>query len=147
MQLVSACLCGINCKYNANNNENPHLTELMMKGQLIPLCPEQLGGLSTPRKACEISGGTGLDVLEGRARVINSDADDVTENFIRGAEESLRIAQKMGITRAILQRRSPSCGVGKIYDGSFASCLIDGDGVTAALLIKNGITVISDEFF
>lgn len=146
MQLVSACLCGVNCKYNGKNNENSYMIELLRKGEVIPVCPEQLGGLSTPRKACEISGGTGLDVLEGKAQVINSDGDDLSENFIRGAEETLLMAKKMGITRAILQRRSPSCGVGKIYDGSFSSLLIDGDGVTAALLTQNGITVISDEF-
>jgi uncharacterized protein YbbK (DUF523 family) len=119
----------------------------MRKGQLIPVCPEQLGGLPTPRKTCEIMGGTGLDVLQGRAKVINRDGEDLSNNFIRGAEETLFIAQKMGIKRAILQRRSPSCGVGKIYDGTFSSSLINGNGVTAALLLINGITVISDEFF
>lgn len=145
MILISACLCGINCKYNGQNNTNPIFEKMLAEQKVLPVCPEQLGGLPTPRPACEITGGTGTDVLEGKARVMGIDRQDLTENFIRGAEETLRIAQNASITRAILQSRSPSCGCDRIYDGTFSSHLQDGDGVTTALLKKNGIQVIREE--
>ena len=147
MRVVSACLCGINCKYNGANNVHELFINELRKGQILPLCPEQLGGLPTPRAACEIMDGSGEDVLAGKAKVIDIDGEDLSGFFIKGAQECLALMQQAGIDEAILQRRSPSCGVGKIYDGSFSGHLVDGDGVTAALLKKHGIKVWNDEDF
>lgn len=147
IKLVSACLCGVNCKYNGKNNLNPVFLELLKMGRLLPVCPEQLGGLPTPRPATEIAGGTGKDIIEGRARVISEEGKDVTSYFLKGAQETLQIALQAEVTGAILQRRSPSCGVDKIYDGTFSQRLINGDGVTAALLKKHGIKVYNDQDF
>jgi len=147
MKLISACLCGVNCKYNGKNNIHSIFSEMLCRNELLPVCPEQLGGMCTPRPACEIISGTGSNVLEGKARVIDENSKDVTSAFIKGAEETLKMAASAGIKEAIFQSRSPSCGCGQIYDGSFASHLIPGDGVTAALLIKNGINVVNDADF
>ncbi len=145
MKLISACLCGINCKYNGENNLNPYYWELLRQGDFIPVCPEQLGGLPTPRSACEVVDGTGDDVINGQAQIMTSDGRDLTDLFLKGAQETLNIAIQNGVDGAILQSRSPSCGHGKIYDGSFTGNLIDGDGVTAALLKKNGIKIWNDQ--
>lgn len=147
MMLVSACLCGINCRYNGSGDSNPVFLELLKKGEIIPICPEQLGGLPTPRTAAEIVTYKGTDVISGQARVINKDGIDVSNEFIRGAYETLSIARSADIKCAVLKSRSPSCGVDQIYDGTFSSIIRSGDGVTAALLKQNGITVISDEQF
>lgn len=147
MILISACLCGVNCKYNGLNNAHEEFIKLLQQGELIPFCPEQLGGLTTPRAASEIRGGSGKDVLAGQAQVINREKADLSSCFIKGAQETLRLAQQAGVTEAIMQRRSPSCGCGKIYDGTFSGQLVEGDGVTTALLKKNGIKVINDEDF
>ncbi|NPV42971.1 MAG: DUF523 domain-containing protein [Firmicutes bacterium] len=145
MVLISGCLIGINCKYNGSNNKTREIVELVKKGLAVPFCPEQLGGLPTPRYASEIQQGSGEDVLEGRARVINQIGQDVTENFKRGAEEALKLAKILGTKFAILKSKSPSCGYGKIYDGSFSGVLVNGNGVTAALFLKNGIKVITEK--
>lgn len=145
VRVISACLCGINCKYNGANNVQEYFLNELRQGQILPLCPEQLGGLTTPRSACEIVGGSGEDVLAGRARVINVAGEDLSVSFIKGAQECLALMQQAGIDEAVLQRRSPSCGVGRIYDGSFSGHLIAGDGVTAALFKKHGIKVWNDE--
>jgi uncharacterized protein YbbK (DUF523 family) len=142
--LTSACLCGVNCKYNGLNNLHPRFLELLEQNQVLPVCPEQLGGLCTPRYPSEILKGSGIDVLEGRSPVITSTGRDVTEQFIRGAKETLNIARLAKIKLAVLKSHSPSCGVGQIYDGTFTSSLTSGDGVTAALLKKHNIRVISD---
>ncbi len=147
MYLVSACLLGINCRYDGGCFHKEKLLELAGQGLVIPVCPEQLGGCGTPRQPCEICGGIGGDVLDGKCRVINVNGDDVTGNFISGAIETLKIAEACGIEKAILKSRSPSCGYGEIYDGSFSRKTIGGNGVTAELLIRNGIEVISDEDF
>lgn len=137
MILVSACLVGINCKYSGGNNYNEKIFNLVKEGKAIPICPEQLGGLPTPRTASEIKNG----------KVINKENIDVTNEFKKGATEVLNLAKKLKITKAILQPRSPSCGCGKIYSGNFDGVLIDGNGITADLLIKNGIEVIpADEY-
>lgn len=135
MILVSACLAGINCKYSGGNNYNEKIFELVKQGKAIPVCPEQWGGLKTPRNPAEIKDG----------RVVTCDNIDVTEEYKKGAEEVLKLAKKLGVTKAILQARSPSCGCGKVYNGNFDKTLIDGNGITADLLIKNGIEVISSE--
>lgn len=141
MILVSACLVGINCKYNGKNNYNEKILDLVRSGKAIPLCPEQLGGLSTPRVPCEIK------FIDGKRYVFNKDGLDVTEMFNKGAEEVLVFVKKMNIKKAILKSKSPSCGVGKIYDGTFSNNLIDGNGILAEMLVSSGIEVISSEEF
>ncbi|HHV14999.1 MAG TPA: DUF523 domain-containing protein [Gelria sp.] len=145
MKLVSACLCGINCKYNGKNNINLYFMELMQEGAVIPVCPEQLGGLPTPRLPAEINAGSGQDVLAGNSKVINKNGEDVSDNYIRGAYETLKIAKLAGVEIAILKSRSPSCGSKYIYDGSFSYKLRQADGVTAALLKENGIRVMDED--
>ena len=143
--VVSACLLGTNCKYNGGNNYNSKIIELASKYDLLPVCPEQLGGCATPRLPAEIQGGNGKDVLEGRAKVVRNDGADVSGEFIKGAEEVLKIVQLMNIEKAILKSRSPSCGRGNIYDGTFSANLKKGNGVTADILEKNGVKVITEE--
>ena len=145
MKLVSACLLGINCNYKGKSKSDPKLLEEFKGGLLYPVCPEVLGRMGIPRPAAEMSGGTGLDVINGKARVIDSNGADVTKNFIDGAFAALEIAESVGAEEAILKARSPSCGCTKVYDGTFTDTLIDGDGVTAALLKKNGVKVITEE--
>jgi len=145
MILISACLLGVNCKYDGENNFKEELINHFNYENIVPVCPEQLGGFSTPRLPAEINGGDGVDVLKGQARVIRVDGVDVTCEFIKGANETLKILKSLGITKAILKSRSPSCGVGKMYDGSFSGTLTNGSGVTSALLKENGIEVYSDE--
>jgi len=142
--LVSACLAGINCKYNGGNNLRKDILDLVSRGNAVLVCPEQLGGCPTPRPASEIQNGTGADVLDGKCRVMNIKGEDVTYNFIKGAEETLKIAKVAGVKRAILKSKSPSCGYGQIYDGSFSGRLKEGNGVTAELLVRNGIVVESE---
>lgn len=145
MILVSACLLGVNCKYNGKNNYDATILNLLRSKGLIPVCPEQLGGLSTPRLPAEINHGDGVDVLNGSAKVVTKNGIDVTEAFLKGAQETLKIAEELGINQGILKARSPSCGVGKIYDGSFTGSLVKGDGVTAALLKSKNIRIYSEE--
>lgn len=144
--LVSACLCGINCKYNGGNNLKPEILELFKEGKAIPVCPEQLGGQRTPRAAHEIINGTGADVLDGNCKVLGPNGDDdATEEFLKGAYETLKIAGQCDAKVAILKARSPSCGHGMIYDGTFSGNKILGNGVTAELLQRNGIKVYTEE--
>ena len=133
--LVSACLCGVNCKYNGKNNLNEKCLELFKEGRAILVCPEQLGGLKTPRDPSEIKGN----------KVISIENQDVTIEFQRGAEETLKIAKMAGIKKAILKEGSPSCGSNFIYDGSFKGIKIEGEGLLASLLRKNNIEVISSD--
>ena len=129
--LISGCLIGLCCRYDGEQKRNKNIAALMEKYYLIPVCPEQLGGLKTPRNPSEI-------------RVISSDGSDVTAEYRRGAEEALKLALFFGCKKAILKERSPSCGFGKIYDGSFSGRLIDGNGVAAALLAANGIEIYGE---
>jgi len=144
-KLVSACLMGVKCRYDGTGAREPKLLKLAKKERLVLICPEQLGGLPTPREPAWIVGGDGSDVLKGGAKAISRSGGDVTENFRRGAEEALRIAKLFGARGAILKARSPSCGCGKIREPFSFDKLKDGDGVTAALLKKNGIRVITEE--
>jgi uncharacterized protein YbbK (DUF523 family) len=143
--LLSACLAGIKCKYNGGSSFDKRAAELLQSGAAVPVCPEQLGGCTTPRIAVEIQGGTGADVLDGRCRVAGKGGEDVTEKFIRGAGEVLRIARLTGAEKAVLKARSPSCGCGRIYDGTFSGRTREGNGVTAELLLRNGIEVMTEE--
>lgn len=141
--IVSACLLGTNCRYDGGNSKNLKVVNQTKKDDLIPVCPEEAGGLSTPRPAVEIVGGDGNDVLDGKAKVLTSDGEDKTSEFIKGAQYALKLVQSEGATKVILKSRSPSCGCGVIYDGTFSGSLISGDGVTTALLKRHGIEVIS----
>jgi uncharacterized protein YbbK (DUF523 family) len=118
---------------------------LAAQGDVLPVCPEVLGGLPIPRPPAEIQGGDGDDVLEGRVRVVNTEGKDVTAEFLAGAQKALRVARRWDIKGAILKAQSPSCGVGQIYNGSFSGHLVEGDGVTVALLKREGIIVKSEE--
>lgn len=134
--LVSACLLGVNCRYNAEPKALPDdlLSRLLERHTVVPVCPEQLGGLTTPREPSERQG----------ARVVMRSGRDVTAAYARGAQEALRLARQFGCTAAVLKERSPSCGHGEIYDGTFTGTRTSGDGVTAALLLENGIAVYGE---
>lgn len=133
--LVSACLVGVNCRYNAKPIPvGEEIAQLMEKHELIPFCPEAYGGLTTPRAPSEIRNG----------RVFSSQGRDVTEEFERGAREALALARRFGCEAAVLKERSPSCGSGFVYDGSFTGRLVEGDGVTAGLLKDAGIRVYGE---
>jgi len=135
MKLCSACLLGIRCRYDGKSKRNRKVIELTKKEILIPVCPEQLGGLPTPREPAEQKG----------KKVFTRSGKNVTKKILKGAKEVLRVAELFGIKEAILKQKSPSCGCGKIYDGTFTGKLIKGDGVTTSLLKKNKIKVISEE--
>ena len=135
MMIVSACLAGFPCRYDGKTKPCAQAVELVKAGKAIPVCPEQLGGLPTPRPPCEIRAGRVVDVYGA----------DRTEDYRRGAETVLALARTYGATQALLQNRSPSCGSGWIYDGTFSRRLVQGDGVTARLLMENGIQVTGIE--
>lgn len=155
MKLVSACLVGIKCNYMGGCFEShPKIRELFEKGELFPVCPEVFGGLPVPRIHAEIQAGDGEDVLEGRARVLREDGEGVTDAFIEGANKVLDLAKALNAKEAILKFISPSCGCGTILDGTFSNPLEEreqpkyfriGDGVTTALLKRNGIKIITEK--
>ena len=147
MILVSACLAGFDVKYNGSHNLNEKIKKWFDEKKAIPICPEVLGGLSIPREPAEIVGGEGEDVLDGHAKVITNNGIDVTEQFMKGANETLKIALDLNATMVILKERSPSCGSSLIYSGEFNGSKKKGTGVTAALLKRNGIQVLSEENF
>ncbi len=132
--LISACLAGISCRYDGKSNRIDEIENLKEKMRLIPVCPEQMGGLATPRCPAEIRAGS----------VVTKNGADVTVQFERGAEETLKMAQLFGCECAVLKARSPSCGSGEIYDGTFSKTRIRGDGKTAELLKQNGICVYTE---
>ena len=134
MLLISACLLGCACRYDGKSKPHPLAVELARRGLAVPVCPEQLGGLPTPRKPSERQGD----------RVVMADGRDVTAEYRRGAEEALHLARLYGCTAAVLKERSPSCGKGQIYDGTFTGTLTAGDGVTAELLTAGGIKVYGE---
>ncbi len=131
MKLVSACLIGLPCNYAGKSSHNQELYELVLKGEAIPVCPETMGGLPVPRVPAE----------RVDDKVINKEGIDVTLEFMLGADKTLEIALQNKVKEAILKSRSPSCGVGRIYDGTHSGTLIEGNGVTAELLMKHGIKV------
>ncbi len=145
MILVSSCLLGLHTRYDQDTCPHPELIDLLRRGFVLPVCPEQLGGLPTPRPGSEIKGGTGHDVLLGKARVKSREGDDFTEQYIKGAQETLYLAQLLKAPAAILKARSPACGGKEIYGGSHTGVLRPGAGVAAALLAENGITIYSEE--
>lgn len=139
MYLVSSCLAGVNCRYDGGNSKNNVICKLVKLGEAIAICPEQLGGLPTPRTSCEIV----ID-KSGNKKVISKEGKDFTKEFLEGAEKTLAIAKAIGIKKAILKSKSPSCGCKFVYDGTFSGNLIEGNGLAAELLIKNDIKVYTE---
>ena len=135
MILVSACLAGVKCAYDGKARPCQKVIELVEQDKAIPVCPEQLGGMPTPRIPCEQQGN----------KVVNQEGQDKTAEFKKGAQEALKIAKFAGCQKAILKSKSPSCGAGQVYDGTFTNNVIDGDGVFAGLLRKNGIEVLTEK--
>ena len=135
MILVSACLAGVKCRYDGKDNANSKVIKLVKNGIAIPICPEQLGGLQTPRIPAEIS----------EDKVLNKKGENVTSKFKKGAKETLRIAELANCNKAVLKQSSPSCGYGKIYDGSHTGRIIEGMGLTAKLLSQKGIVILTEE--
>lgn len=135
MKIVSACLAGINCRLDGTARPCQKIINLVTQGEAMPVCPEQLGGLSTPRPPTEQIGN----------KVVTKEGKDVTAAFKRGAQETLKLAKLINCEEAILKSKSPSCGCGQIYDGTFSGKLIEGDGILTALLKKNGISVKTEE--
>jgi len=135
MILVSACLAGCNCKYNGKNSVIPEIERLVEEGKAIIVCPEVLGGLPTPRDPCEIQ------EIDGRQVVMSKTGEDVTEAFVKGAQKTLELAKEINPSLIILKANSPSCGFGKIYDGTFTGTLKEGNGFTAELLQKNAYNI------
>ncbi|MGL4451452.1 MAG: DUF523 domain-containing protein [Sarcina sp.] len=144
MIIVSACLCGENCKYNGGNNNNEAVKKFIENKEVLYVCPEQIGGLLTPRNPAEIVG-CAKGVLNGEDKIISNEGKDVTFEFLKGAREVLKIAKDKNVKLAILKAKSPSCGKGLIYDGTFTGHKIKGNGVTAQLLIDNGVKVINED--
>lgn len=145
MILVSACLLGLNTKYNGESNAHALILKYCSLGRFIPVCPEQLGGLPTPREPVEILNGSGQEVLSGQSLAQGEHGEYVTGQFIKGAYEVLKISEMLDVSAAILKERSPSCGVNYIYDGSFTHRTIPGQGVTASLLREHKIPLYSEE--
>ena len=135
MKIVSACLAGKKYRFDGCSKPCQKIIDLVEQGEAVPVCPEGLGGLSTPREPAEQQGD----------RVITKSGRDVTEEFEQGAEAALKIAQENRCTEAVLKSKSPSCGSGKVFDGTFSGKLVEGDGVFAKKLKDSGIEVISEE--
>ena len=144
MILVSACLAGLEVRYDGAHCLDGRLGKLIEDGKAMTVCPELLGGFSVPREPAEIIGGDGEDVLDGKAQVITKSGADVTSMYVEGAYETLKKAQEVMATLVILKENSPSCGSSMIYNGDFLGEKIAGNGVTAALLRKHGFRVISE---
>ena len=132
--LVSACLLGINCKYDGNNNMNEKVLDYLKDKEVIPVCPEIYGGLTTPRTPSEIVGD----------KVITKDKIDVTKEYLKGAEETLKLGKLFNVKKALLKAKSPSCGNKEIYDGTFTGNKIIGMGITAKLLKENGMEILNE---
>jgi len=139
MILVSACLAGVDCAWDGKNRLDPETKRLVDEEHAIAICPEVTGGRPIPRAKTEIRCGNGEDVLDGRAKVCDENGNDVTIAFLKGARAALEVVRKYNIKKAFLKSKSPSCGVSMIYDGNFKGKLIKGDGVTTALLKREGI--------
>ena len=133
--IISACLCGVPCRYDGTARRVERFVRLVESGEALAVCPEVLGGLSVPRPPCELL----------HRKAIDTQGQDKTKAYARGAEKTLALAKKHRIGVAILKERSPSCGVTRVYDGTFNEVLVPGEGITTQLLIKNGIRVYSEE--
>jgi uncharacterized protein YbbK (DUF523 family) len=143
--LVSSCLIGKKCAYDGKDRFSTRVKDLSERAGYIDVCPEAEGGLGCPRERNEIAGGNGNDVLSGAGRVLSENGTDNTAAFVRGAEAVLKKARESGVQAAILKSKSPSCGKYKLHSGKFDGALIDGPGVTAALLMRHGIRVFTED--
>lgn len=144
MILVSSCLAGVACRYDATSKTEEKIQSLVQQKKAMTICPEVLGGLSTPRPPAEIVGGSGEDVILGKATVVTCTGEDVTEQYVEGANRVLAIANKLQPSSIFLKENSPSCGSKAIYNGTFTGAKINGEGVTSALLRLNGFHVLSE---
>lgn len=144
MILVSSCLCGEKCKYDGGDNLNKNVLKYLEGEEIVQVCPEVMGGLSTPRTPSEIVGGSAKDVIQGKAKVLTQSGEDVTASFLKGAYKTLEVARQFQIKKAILKAKSPSCGKGRIYDGTFQRQLIAGNGITAQILSEEGIEILTE---
>lgn len=143
--LVSACLLGQPVRYDGRDSGHPGLLQRWQaEGRVVPLCPEVAGGLPTPRPPAEILGGQGAQVLEGQVQVLTVGGEDVSEAFLAGARQALELVRRYGIRVAVLKSGSPSCGNRLTYDGSFSGVKVAGEGVTTALLRREGVQVFSE---
>ena len=140
--LISACLLGKNCRYNGGHSKSTELEEIDV--EWIPVCPEESGGLGTPRPSAEMQGNAAA-ILNGKGGVITNKGKNVTAEFIQGAEKSLQLVSDTEVKIAVLKSKSPSCGIGKIYDGSFTKTLKTGNGIFAHLCHENDITCIPSD--
>ncbi|MFS0901627.1 DUF523 domain-containing protein [Priestia aryabhattai] len=147
MILVSSCLAGQACRYNGSSALVEEIETLIQNKEAMMMCPELLGGFYTPREPAEIIKGTGIDVINGSARVVELSGKDVTDVYIDGAYKALSIAKEVKATIIVLKENSPSCGSEKIYNGTFSGARIIGEGVTTALLRKHGFIVMSESQF
>ena len=140
--LVSACLLGKNCRFNGRHSYMPELEDLDV--EWVPVCPEETGGLGTPRPAAEMQG-SAESILNGDGSIVTNNGKDITQKFIQGAEGSFEKGLNSEVECAILKSHSPSCGIGEIYDGTFTHSLTKGDGIFAYLCRKLGVTCISSD--
>ena len=135
MKIVSACLAGVTCRYDCKAKERQEVVEMVKKGEAIPVCPEQLGGMSTPRPPSE----------EYKGQFYTKEGKNVTEQYVRGANEALKIAKMVGCTEAFLKSKSPMCGLGETYNGEHNGMMVQGDGLFARVLKEAGIKVTKIE--
>ena len=142
--LVSACLLGERCRYDGGHCYDPAVEELKKRADVVPVCPETLGGLEAPRAPSEIVGGTGADVWNSTAKVLDAEGRDRTQAFLTGAKKAMEICKRCGAHRALVKSNSPSCGYGTIYDGSFGDTKRGGNGVFTQLLLDRGVRVVCD---
>ena len=147
MIVVSSCLAGLEVRYNGTHSLDKTIRQLVNENKAVTICPELLGGFTTPREPAEIIGGDGYDVLDGNAKVVEKSGRDVTELYIKGAHAALEKARKLQASTVVLKENSPSCGSTMIYNGEFKGKKIVGNGVTSALLKRNGIQVLNEEQF
>jgi uncharacterized protein YbbK (DUF523 family) len=139
---VSGCLAGLNCRYDGKSKTNEEIRQMVKESKACVFCPECMAGLAIPRTPSEIVGGDGTDVLSGKAKVVSADGMDRTEEFMQAAKKTLAFCKKKGIREVWLKSKSPSCGISRIYDGTFSGVLRQGIGVTAAYLKQNGIKMV-----
>jgi len=144
MILVSACLAGVKCRYDGRAKTDPAVRLLVAEKKAMPFCPDLLGGRRVPRNSVEIVGGTGADVLAGRARVKDKEGNDVTEETLAGVKEFIKTLHALNAEAVILKTKSPVCGFGEIYDGTFTGTLIEGNGVLGAALAMENIVIYTE---
>jgi uncharacterized protein YbbK (DUF523 family) len=145
MIIVSACLAGVSCRHDGSSKTNKIIQKLVSEKLALPICAEVMGGRPIPRVPCEITGGTAEQVLDGSARVKDKNGNDVTEEILEGVKNVQKAVKRMNVNAVILKTKSPTCGKGRIYDGTFSGQMIDGNGVLTAALLRDGVKVFTEE--